>query len=142
MLPVHVPRSEHKTAGVIDAAGVATRVEGIELEEISGVKSASELGLAAVQTAVSSCVAEHGARIGPPPVGKPCIADEAERTRLIADLTRLLSEPCIPESTRVAGLTLIGWLARRRVDEMPHGLGIEQARKSVGRTKACRSRAR
>jgi hypothetical protein len=76
------------------------------------------------------------------PVGKPSLADEAERTRLIADLTRLMNEPCIPEATRVAGLTLIGWLARRRLDELPHGLGIEQARKSVGRTKACRGRPR
>ncbi|HXX69487.1 MAG TPA: hypothetical protein VEK07_20050 [Polyangiaceae bacterium] len=142
MLPSHVSRSEHKTAGAIDSAGESALVEVLEVEETSGVKSTSELGLGVVRSAASRSDAGQGERIGVTRVGKACIADEAERTRLIADLTRLLSEPCVPESTRVAGLTLIGWLARRRVEEMPHGLGIEQARKSVGRTKACRSRAR
>src|SRR5690606_26967787 len=38
--------------------------------------------------------------------------DEGERARLISDITRLLREPQMPETTRTAGLTLIGWLAR------------------------------
>lgn len=141
MLSRHVPRSEQKTTGALGEIAESTLGERLELEETSGVKSTSELGLAPVPSAARRAV-QHAEQISVAPVGKPCLADEAERTRLIADLTRLMSEPCIPESTRVAGLTLIGWLARRRVEELPHGLGIEEARKSVGRTKACRSRAR
>jgi hypothetical protein len=62
--------------------------------------------------------------------------DEAERTRLIGDITRLLREPSMPENTRVAGLTLIGWLARRRPSESPHALGIDEARESERRIRA------
>ena len=39
--------------------------------------------------------------------------DEGDRARLISDITRLIREPQMPETTRTAGLTLIGWLARR-----------------------------
>jgi hypothetical protein len=62
--------------------------------------------------------------------------DETERTRLIGDITRLLREPSMPENTRLAGLTLIGWLARRRPHESPHALGIEEARESERRIRA------
>ncbi len=61
------------------------------------------------------------------------VQDEAERTRLIGDITRLLGEPSMPEHTRTAGLTLIGWLARRRPNEAPHAIGIEEARESERR---------
>jgi hypothetical protein len=61
------------------------------------------------------------------------MTDEMERTRLIGDIMRLLREPTMPENTRLAGLTLIGWLARRRPDEAPHALGIEEARESERR---------
>src|SRR5262249_20829776 len=70
------------------------------------------------------------------------VADESERTRLIADLTRLIREPTMPETTRHAGLTLIGWLARRRPDEAPHSLGIDEARQSERRIKAARAKLR
>jgi hypothetical protein len=70
------------------------------------------------------------------------VADETERTRLIADITRLMREPAMPESTRVAGMTLIGWLARRRVDEAPHSIGIDEARESERRIRAARAKAR
>lgn len=49
--------------------------------------------------------------------------DECVRTRLIGELTRILREPAMPEATRTAGLTLIGWLARRMPGEAPHALG-------------------
>jgi hypothetical protein len=39
-------------------------------------------------------------------------------------------------------LTLIGWLARRRADEAPHSLGIDEARESERRIKASRAKAR
>lgn len=70
------------------------------------------------------------------------VADETERTRLIADLTRLMREPAMPESTRCAGMTLIGWLARRRADEAPHSIGIEEARESERRIRAARAKTR
>ncbi|HEY1696873.1 MAG TPA: hypothetical protein VGG39_32160 [Polyangiaceae bacterium] len=64
--------------------------------------------------------------------------DESERARLIADIMRLMREPAMPESTRCAGMNLIGWLARRRPDEAPHALGIDEARESERRIRAAR----
>jgi hypothetical protein len=75
----------------------------------------------------------------------PCcsfVYDEAERTRLMADLTRLLREPTMPRSARLAGLTLIGWLARRRPNESPHAIGIDEARESERRMHSARSKTR
>ncbi len=70
------------------------------------------------------------------------MADETQRSRMIADIMRLLGEPCLPEATRTAGLTLVGWLARRRPEERPHGLGIEEARESERRILASRGKTR
>jgi hypothetical protein len=76
------------------------------------------------------------------PVAKNlAMTDEAERTRMIGDIMRLIREPAMPENTRLAGLTLIGWLARRRPDEAPHAIGIEEARESERRIRA-RAKAR
>jgi hypothetical protein len=69
-------------------------------------------------------------------VGGGAVNDETERTRIIGDITRLIREPSMPENTRLAGLTLIGWLARRRPDEAPHALGIDEARESERRIRA------
>jgi hypothetical protein len=71
-----------------------------------------------------------------------CVTDELERTRLIADIMRLIREPTMPEGTRLAGLTLIGWLARRRPDEAPHSIGIEEARESERRVRTTRTKTR
>ena len=70
------------------------------------------------------------------------MADEIERTRLITDITRLIREATVPEGARLAGLTLIGWLARRRMDEVPHAIGIQEARESERRIKAARPKMR
>jgi hypothetical protein len=70
------------------------------------------------------------------------VYDEAERTRLIADITRLLREPSMPRSARLAGLTLIGWLARRRQAEAPHAIGIDEARESERRMQSARAKLR
>jgi hypothetical protein len=72
------------------------------------------------------------------------VADEIERTRLITDISRLIRGSAVPEGARIAGLTLIGWLARRHCDEPPHAIGIEEARESERRILAsrCRSKAR
>lgn len=56
------------------------------------------------------------------------LPDESERARMICDLTRLLRTPFLPEASRSAGLTLIGWLARRMPGEEAHELGVEEAR--------------
>jgi hypothetical protein len=64
--------------------------------------------------------------------------DEYERARLIGDISRLIRESCMPETTRTAGLTLIGWLARRMPDEAPHSLGVMEARHAEQRHRATR----
>jgi hypothetical protein len=76
------------------------------------------------------------------PVARCAGPDEGERTRLIADIMRLIGDPAVPETTRLAGLNLIGWLARRRVDEAPHAIGIDEARESERRCKAARAKTR
>jgi hypothetical protein len=75
------------------------------------------------------------------PIGGNGLTDEANRTRLICDIMRLIRETTMPEATRNAGMTLVGWLARRRPDEAPHSIGIDEARESERRIKAARRRA-
>lgn len=70
------------------------------------------------------------------------LPDECERARLIGDITRLLREPQMPETTRTAGLTLIGWLARRMPGEAPHAIGVAEARQSEQRLRAAQQRKR
>jgi hypothetical protein len=77
-----------------------------------------------------------------PPAGCPFVYDEAERTRLMADIMRLLREPSMPRSARLAGLTLVGWLARRRPAEAPHTIGIDEARESERRIQSARAKIR
>ena len=45
------------------------------------------------------------------------MACEEERTRLIGQIASLLRENSMPPAAREAGLTLIGWLARRMPGE-------------------------
>jgi hypothetical protein len=66
------------------------------------------------------------------------VGDENERARLITELSRLIREPSMPEDTRTAGLTLIGWLARRMPGEQAHALGVTEARESERRIRAAR----
>ncbi|MGH7268915.1 MAG: hypothetical protein ACREJ3_00665 [Polyangiaceae bacterium] len=70
------------------------------------------------------------------------LCDEGQRARLMAEIMRLIREPSMPQATRLAGLTFIGWLARRKPDEMPHAVGIEEARESERRIKASRTKTR
>lgn len=55
---------------------------------------------------------------------------ECVRTRLIGELSKLIREPEMPETTRTAGLTLIGWLARRMPGEEAHALGTQPRQKA------------
>jgi hypothetical protein len=64
--------------------------------------------------------------------------DEGERARLISDISRLLREPGMCETTRTAGLTLIGWLARRMPGEQAHAIGVDRARQSERRLRTAR----
>ncbi len=57
------------------------------------------------------------------------VADECARARMIEDISNLLRESKVPDDTRIAGLALIGWLARRMPGEVPHKLGVEEARR-------------
>jgi hypothetical protein len=60
---------------------------------------------------------------------------------LISDISRVIREPMMPESTRTAGLTLIGWLARRMPGEKAHALGVVEARESERAERANRRKA-
>jgi hypothetical protein len=51
---------------------------------------------------------------------------EHERTRLIGEIASLLKEAAIPDEARAAGLTLIGWLARRMPGEEPSTVGVHE----------------
>jgi hypothetical protein len=53
---------------------------------------------------------------------------ECDRTRLIAELASLLRECDVPEEARCAGLTLIGYLARRMPGEGPSTVGVTEVR--------------
>jgi hypothetical protein len=64
------------------------------------------------------------------------VPSEGERARMISDITRLIREPHMPETTRCAGLTLIGWLARRMPGESAHAIGVSEARQSERRLRA------
>jgi hypothetical protein len=75
-------------------------------------------------------------------LGGSRVPDEIERTRLITDISRVIQGSTVPEGARAAGLTLIGWLARRRTDEVPHAIGIEEARESERRIRAARPKMR
>lgn len=69
------------------------------------------------------------------------LPDEGERARLISDITRLIREPHMPETTRCAGLTLIGWLARRMPGESAHAIGVSEARQSERRLRTAAAAA-
>src|SRR5260221_5828739 len=69
-------------------------------------RKASELTIEALYASRAGVGADEARLPDDPP-------DESDRARLISDITRLIREPQMPETTRTAGLTLIGWLARR-----------------------------
>jgi hypothetical protein len=54
------------------------------------------------------------------------MAPEEQRTHLIAQIASLLSESTMPADARAAGLTLIGWLARRMPGEAASRDGVDE----------------
>jgi hypothetical protein len=83
-----------------------------------------------------------GASCAAPEGGGFRVGDENERAALINEISRVIRDPSMPETTRTAGLTLIGWLARRLPGELPHAIGIPEARESERRIKAARQKLR
>lgn len=51
---------------------------------------------------------------------------EEQRTRLISEIATLLRSGKVPDEARAAGLTLIGYLARRMPGEGPHSSCVKQ----------------
>lgn len=51
---------------------------------------------------------------------------EEQRARLIGEIATLLGSSKVPEEARAAGLTLIGYLARRMPGEGPHSSCVKQ----------------
>jgi hypothetical protein len=66
----------------------------------------------------------------------PEVPAEIDRVRLIAELSCILRDPSVPQQTRVAGLTLVGWLARRMPGEPAHALGCEDTEVTLVRSRA------
>jgi hypothetical protein len=102
----------------------------------------ASLDSAEIDHAPASSVERIGVRskVARQPVEVATLADENQRARLIADIARLIREPAVPENMRVAGLTLIGWLARRRPEEAPHAIGVPEALESERRLQAIRAK--
>jgi hypothetical protein len=129
-LAPHVSRTDDKGAGASPDETAEGKAYEPEPEGISGAANVCSVGSsdAPVLTTQSA--------------GGCAVGDESERSRLIATIMRLMGEPTMPECTRTAGLTLIGWLARRRPDEPPHAIGVDEARESERRVRAARSKTR
>ncbi len=67
------------------------------------------------------------------------MAPEETRTRLIAQIASLLNDGTMPADARAAGLTLIGWLARRMPGEAPSRDGVDEMYRRVA-VLNCRTR--
>jgi hypothetical protein len=67
---------------------------------------------------------------------------EEERTRLIGEIASLLREDSLPDEARAAGLTLIGWLARRMPGESASTAGVDEMKRRAGCGEAVSQRAR
>jgi hypothetical protein len=52
------------------------------------------------------------------------MTEEADRTRLIGEIARVLRAGPVPDDARAAALTFIGWLARRMPGEEASTVGV------------------
>lgn len=64
---------------------------------------------------------------------------ECDRTKLIAELASLLRDCELPDEARAAGLTLIGFLARRMPGEEASNYGVAEVRAAFARCEARRA---
>ncbi|MCU0694180.1 MAG: hypothetical protein MUF54_22535 [Polyangiaceae bacterium] len=58
---------------------------------------------------------------------------EKQRTALIAAIVSVIRTDGVPGDVHQAALTLVGWLARRRICERPCQSGLVEARKQLVR---------
>lgn len=126
--PVQDGKLDAAVAHISPTSNSTRRGNGVDSRAHVSSPKASELSIEALYTS----------RTGIQTVPCDGTPDECERARLIGDLTRLLREPHVPENARLAGLTLIGWLARRMPGEAPHAIGVTEARESEHRVRAAR----
>lgn len=68
------------------------------------------------------------------------MAAEEDRTRLIREIALLLSDTSVPEDARAAGLTLIGWLARRMPGEAASRDGVDEMARRASALRNARAR--
>lgn len=78
----------------------------------------------AVRKRSAVAIEKHAFRPGTEPQRCVGLPTEIDRVRLIGELSRILHEPEVPAPMKAAGLTLIGWLARRMPGEDAHALGV------------------
>ena len=91
-----------------------------------------------VEAVASSGPASCSAPRWPLPAKLGCnVGSEEVRARLIGEISRIVREPVVPDSTRAAAHALIGWLARRFPGETPPAIGVEEA----VRARSARARA-
>lgn len=105
-------------------------------ESASALARSGEFPSATESAGPASCASPRWT--GAPKAAACAIADQQHRVRLIADLSKLLHDPCVPEAAKTAGLTLIGWLARRQPGEDAHGYGVAEAQRARSRRVARR----
>jgi hypothetical protein len=125
MLALQVSGSDHKPDAPGAEDGVALTRDG--RRQVMGSRSAPAFS--------AHGLVELWATLAAPEARCP-LFDETERRRLMSDVVRLVRDPRLPEATRVAGLALVGWLARRRIDELPHAVGVAEARQAEQRVRA------
>jgi hypothetical protein len=68
------------------------------------------------------------------------MAAEEDRTRLIGEIANLLRDASMPAEARAAGLTLIGWLARRMPGEAASRDGVDEMARRASALHGARSR--
>jgi hypothetical protein len=91
-----------------------------------------EISPDALSEAVNMASIQGGARFDFPSGmlhGARRMAAEEQRTRLIGEIASLLNEGSVPADARAAGLTLIGWLARRMPGEAASQAGVKEMRR-------------
>jgi hypothetical protein len=70
------------------------------------------------------------------------MAAEEDRTRLIGEIANLLRDASMPADARAAGLTLIGWLARRMPGEAASRDGVDEMARRASALHDTRARSR
>jgi len=139
--PLYIEEAQGSMRGSLEERAANSTKAGKGVDSRALVPSSRKGSELTIEALYLSRVRGEG-ESGRPPRSEEDLPDEGERARLIGDLTRLLREPQMPETTRCAGLTLIGWLARRMPGEAAHAIGVSEARQSEQRLRAAQRKAR